>query len=597
MKTQPGNNHPGRGTRLALISAVLFWLVTLPMPCLAQWRTQQIPLVPGWNAVYLEVQPEPRACGEVFQDHPVQSVWKWDRRFSTIQFVVDPATLLPEDPDWLLWLPASDPRSFLARLFELQGGQAYLIKVAADAAPFTLAVKGRVILPRLDWYPHGLNLVGLPVHPNQPPTFTDFFRFTPQVDTSRSYANELYRVDAQGRGQRIVQPARDRVQPGVAYWVGCARAPAHHSVLHLAAEGVSALDFGSLLVRRDLTVRNAHPTDALTVRLRQRASESPPVNGGHAELAGPVPLSFLSRDASQQWEWSEFPAAGLSQTLAPGEEWVLRLGVRRLDFTPYTPHGAHGFAYQSILEVTDAAESLLIRVPVVAQQPSVIVGTGTPEPHHESEGLWVGQATVNQVNAPAYTGTGVLATPAPVSFRLLVHVDAYGQANLLQQVVLAWDGALTNAPHTNGTYALYADDRRVPATASDVSRISSAAFPLMPPTPLGNDFTHVLAGTVTVRFDNPTNPFLHRYHPMHDNQNWDWEPYLDAVETRTITRGLTLTCDTSTNGAADPYEGVERVSGIYHETLSGLRAQPIILQGAFALQRISRINTLQGTTP
>jgi hypothetical protein len=203
LKTRSGNNYPGQGTRLALISSVLLWLVALPVPCLAQWRTQHISLVPGWNAVYLEVQPEPRACAEVFQDRPVQSVWKWDRRFSTIQFVVDPATLLPESPDWLLWLPASDPRSFLARLFELQGGQAYLIKVAAGAAPFTLAVKGRVILPRLDWYPHGLNLVGLPVHPNQPPTFTDFFRFTPEVDTSRSYANELYRVDAQGRGSPL----------------------------------------------------------------------------------------------------------------------------------------------------------------------------------------------------------------------------------------------------------------------------------------------------------------------------------------------------------------------------------------------------------
>lgn len=597
MKTPPGSDRPGRGTRRLWICSVLLWLVTLPLPCLAQWRTQQIPLVPGWNAVHLEVQPEPRACAAVFQHHPVQSVWKWDRRFSTIQYVMDPASLLPENPDWLLWLPASDPRAFLTRLFEMQGGQAYLIKVAADAPPFTLAVKGRVILPRPDWYPHGLNLVGLPVHPGQPPTFTDFFRFTTEVDTSRGYANELYRVDAQGRGQRIVQPARDRVQPGVAYWVGCARAPAHHSVLHLSAEGTSALDFGSLLVRRDLTVRNAHPTQALTVWLRQRASESPPATGDHPELAGPVPLSLLSRATDPQWEWSEFPTAGLSRTLAPGEDWVLRLGVRRRDFAPYAPQGLHGFAYQSILEVTDAAQSLLIRVPVVAQPPSVSAQAGTPEPHNDHEGLWVGQATVNQVNAPAYTGTALLGTPAPLSFRLLVHVDAYGRANLLQQVVLAWDPSLTEAPHTNGTYALYADDRQVPATAADVSRISSAAFPLMPPTSLGTDFGQVLAGTVTVRFDDPTNPFLHRYHPMHDNQNWDWEPYPGAVETRTITRGLTLTCDAITNGVANPYAGVDRVSGIYHETLSGLRAQPIVLEGAFALQRISRINTLQGTTP
>ena len=146
-------------------------------------------MVPGWNAVQLEVQPEPSGCAEVFQNVPIQSVWKWDRRFSTIQFTVDPATLLPEAPDWLVWLPPSDARSFLGRLSDLQGGQAYLIKVASNAAPFTLPIKGRVLLPRLNWFPHGMNLVGFPVHSNNPPTFTDFFRFTPEVDTTRSYAN------------------------------------------------------------------------------------------------------------------------------------------------------------------------------------------------------------------------------------------------------------------------------------------------------------------------------------------------------------------------------------------------------------------------
>ncbi len=281
-----------RGTGIPLLG--LAWLAT---SLHAQWLTQRVPLQPGWNAVHLQVQPEPSECAQVFAGTPVQSVWKWDRRFSTIQFTVDPDTLLPESPDWRLWLPPSDPRAFLSRLFELQGGQSYLIKVVSNAAPFTLAIKGRVILPRLDWYPHGLNLVGLPVHSNHPPTFTDFFRFTPEVDTSRGYANELYRLDTQGRGQRIVQPARDRVAPGVAYWIGTARAPAYFSALHVTPQG-GAVDFGTLLVRQDLTVKNAHPTDTLTVWLRQQASESPPATGEFPELAGPVPLSYLSKNAS-----------------------------------------------------------------------------------------------------------------------------------------------------------------------------------------------------------------------------------------------------------------------------------------------------------
>jgi hypothetical protein len=523
-------------------------------------------------------------------------VWKWDRRFSTIQFTVDPATLLPEAPDWLVWLPPSDARSFLGRLSDLQGGQAYLIKVASNAAPFTLPIKGRVLLPRLNWFPHGMNLVGFPVHSNNPPTFTDFFRFTPEVDTTRSYANELYRLDSQGRGQRIVQPARDKLQPGVAYWIGCARAPAYQSPLHVRPEGASGLDFGTLLVRRDVSVKNALPNGSMTVWLRQRPSESAPAGNGFPELAGAVPLSYLAKNVSNQWVWGNFPTAGLSRTLAPGEEWTLRLGVRRSDFAAHTPHGTNGATYQSILEVTDAGQSLLIRVPVVAQKHSVLLGDPL-DPHADNEGLWVGQVIVNQVNARAYTSTNLLSTPAPMSFRLIVHVDATATVRFLQQVVLAWNTTLNNAPHTNGTYALYADKRTLPAAATDVNRISSAAFAPMVPVVLAGFLTNALTGQVTVRFDDPVNPFLHRYHPGHDNQDWDFQPYTNAVETPTIVRDLAFTFVTTTNAAANPYNGVDRVSGVYQETLSGLRAQPIVMQGMFSLQRISQINTLKGITP
>jgi hypothetical protein len=158
-----------------------------------------------------------------------------------------------------------------------------------------------------------------------------------------------------------------------------------------------------------------------------------------------------------------------------------------------------------------------------------------------------------------------------MSLRLLLHVDAYGQARLLQQVVLAWDPSLKDAAHTNGTYALHADERTLALDASDVNRISSAAFPLMAPVVLVRGLTNelsevdggtnapavqvatnVLSGRVVVNFDDPTNPFLHRYHPMHDNQDADFTPYAVAVETRTIVRDLALTFDAPTKGSTRP---------------------------------------------
>src|SRR5436309_329210 len=111
--------------RLSFILAGLAWCFGC-QPAMAQWTTQRLPLQPGWNAVYLEVQPEPVDCDTVLAGLPVESVWAWNRRFSTVQFIQDPNELLPGQPNWLAYLPPDHAARATRNLFTLRGGQTYL---------------------------------------------------------------------------------------------------------------------------------------------------------------------------------------------------------------------------------------------------------------------------------------------------------------------------------------------------------------------------------------------------------------------------------------------------------------------------------------
>ena len=101
--------------------------------------------------------------------------------------------------------------------------------------------------------------------------------------------------------------------------------------------------------------------------------------------------------------------------------------------------------------------------------------------------------------------------------------------------------------------------------------------------------------TLTLAPDLPTNPFLHRYHPDHDNlKAGTGEPLpADQAEAYAVQRDLSFTfTDAQTVGSSDPGWGDTTLGGIYYETLTGLHRQPLRVQGAFILGRASNIATL-----
>jgi hypothetical protein len=336
---------------------------------------------------------------------------------------------------------------------------------------------------------------------------------------------------------------------------------------------------------------------------------------GWPVVAGPVPLSrWVMNLANQEYGWE--PLLGpVSRTLGAGEEWRLRLEVRRSDL-PAASGGPDLF--QSLLEVEDAGGSRRW-VAVTATRnggvnPVGVVQRGAVEFSEPRAGLWVGSAVVRAVNQPSRVANPVepLPTPAEFQFRLLVHVDQAGQARLLQRVLqMRREPTYKPDPANPGQQVIDEPGRTVLITDESLAsqyrgsavrdgrvvgrRLSSAVFSFGEPVPLEGEFgVGALTGLIAIAHDDPLNPFQHRYHPDHDNLDERFEqPVPEGRESFTVTRQLTLQFT-----AEDP-EGLQlagwgdaHLGGQYRERIDGLHRHPIYVAGTFRLQRASRIAVL-----
>jgi hypothetical protein len=93
-----------------------------------------------------------------------------------------------------------------------------------------------------------------------------------------------------------------------------------------------------------------------------------------------------------------------------------------------------------------------------------------------------------------------------------------------------------------------------------------------------------------------SNPFLHTFHPDHDNKPAEFTPgpLPEGIESYTVSRAIDLNfvADPAALGLSSPGWGSTILGGDYQEVISGLRAQPITVKGKFVLHRLSAIGDL-----
>ena len=137
-------------------------------------------------------------------------------------------------------------------------------------------------------------------------------------------------------------------------------------------------------------------------------------------------------------------------------------------------------------------------------------------------------------------------------------------------------------------------------------RFSTAAFSFREPIPMSATGNFGIADTViscsvTNGYNDPLNPFRHKFHPDHDNLNSDYEALIVKMDHRgpytsesfTITRQLQLqfTANDPDNLALAGW-GDNQLGGIYRETIIGLHRVPLLIQGTFRLHQATRVGIL-----
>lgn len=624
----PGTRNSKIKTR-SCFSVCLCGALLLSGVARAQWVDQPVTLNPGWNAIYLEVAPEPADTATVFPLPENSSVWMWNKRFSPVQFLQDASELLPTNPDWLVWFPPTQPASVNTTLHTIQGGRAYLVRYSG-AGQTTVTVRGKPTERTPEWVSDSFNFVGFGLQAGSEPTFGQFFQYSPAHTAATS---KIFRLN--GSGQWVEASRSDAMKRGESFWIYTVGQSTYPGPFGVEFEQAGGLQFGAALVDQGLILDNK--TDAAkTYTLSLGSSASNPVTSDTL-VAGDVPLSVFKVETSTHRDGTAsisdigyVPIAGSTQvTVAAGERQLVKLAVRRDALAPAPTPGAgttgREFEYQSVMTITDGSGTAR-KVGVASNGPGPTVVTAAARPNGRA-GLWVGSVTVDAISQPEGSNPTVpLTVSPPTQFRVIFHVNSGGQVSLLNQATLMFKPGTTSAP---GHHVIVTEDsllgpsspftgatlkdgepvgRRVSSTmlAWDSPRTSSTLS--LAPTPhvlqVGGSFdTGSLDASFALSYNNPLNPFYDRYHPDHDNKDFRFVNWVDnpattwkderQTECYTVARALHFSISpTDVDGLVGAGYGDNRLSGTYAETISGLHRRAINMSGTFRIQHVSPVAVL-----
>lgn len=582
------------GRILALIQ--LLWI----LPASAQWITQTNSLKGGWNAVYLHVDASYAAIDDLMAAATsIDEVWLW-MPAPTQQFIDSPQVPTATSSQWSKWTRSLGATSPLQRLIP---NAAYYVHVTDTVATYSWALKGKPVAPQYQWSSSGLNFIGFPT-PSSPVGYERFLQPVPSL----MEVSEIYRSSGGPFGSsnpaRLFDFARTTMNRGDAIWMRVSSGyNRYFGPFEVSLTGSQTVNFGKNGSQVSFRIRNqTSATNTITMSLIP--SETPPT--GQSNIVGVPPVlvrggvdptnlkySSIELSTNQVMQWT-LPPRG-----TPGSDIQVVLGLARNRLP-----GVAGDLSAGVLQLTDAQGLLRIDLGVSATKSS-------------TAGLWVGEAQISRVvqylkvfdrdpvGNPVVKLTGsdgaysVLFTNEVAGgvsrnfpLRLIIHDDGTN-AFLMQRVFLGVDSLTNPIVATQQRFLLKEQ-------LSSARRISAAHLPwsstnVFWPLTVSNG---VSRAQIVVPYDQASvNPFVHQYHPDHDNLNASFTQLLPkGQESYGITRTIWLSPQTAGTDYQSQTTGALDRNGIYDETIaiegSGSNARTFRVIGTFNLNRISDLPTL-----
>lgn len=538
--------------------------------------TQTVTLKPGWNSVWLTVDPSDSKPEVVFANMPVGQVWCWFPTESPVEFIDNPERGLFNVDGWRCYFPQNKPNAFLSNLTAIQSHRPYLIKSEAKTN-VVFTVRGSTAFKPLKWRADSFNLVGFHVDPALGGGAAGAFFLNAPAHRKQS----MHYLDPAGEWKPLAE--NSPIRAGEAYWIFSKGMSQFNGPIEVQVDG-GDFDFGTIVTEKQITLRNDSVFQS-TIKID----------------AGGLPL-VVANETNGVTIWN--PLATLERSVPAGGKAVVRIGVQRANLSS---------AIRGTVTISAPGVSLPYPASIggdaatvaAAHSSDKALASAIAPPANPNGGLWIGLASLNKVNDVNDPAGGPVPTPAEFNMRFIVHVDGNGTARLLKQAILMRRRAPLGQP---ASLVLITEDNRLPDfTGAELKdgkpfgyRVSSIGYDFdKNELPLVGAFGAGLTGMVVVNRTLPTNPMKHRYHPDHDDLDEQFRPLAnpppnnstpDQDEVWSISRKLELVFDAAAN-SSKPADAALR-TGTYRETITGLHKQELVAEGAFTLRRVNQLTEL-----